>query len=359
MSQSAGEKTEIATAKKRRDARQRGQVLKSTEVNTAFCSAIMFALLLIIWPSMTDKLAALYKAYLSPATMASAREELNATVFTGVFLRAITDMGRILLPILATAVLAGVAINLLQVGFLFTTKTLEPKLDRISPIKGFGRMFSMRTLTELVKSLLKIVVLGYVVYGDYKKLVAEVPNYTGRDIHMSFLNIMNTAFTIALKMSLVIAVIAAGDYLFQWWKHEKDLKMTKQEVKDEYKLSEGDPQIKSRIRQKQRQLSAMRTMERVPTADVVITNPTHFAVALKYEEGRDEAPIVVAKGQDFLARKIKEVAREHNIELVENKTLARALYESCEMDDPIPLEFYHVVADILVAVYRRKNRVKR
>jgi flagellar biosynthetic protein FlhB len=319
----------------------------------------MFALLLIIWPSMTDNMAALYKEYLNTAAMAAASGEMTVNLFNGVFFRAIADMGRILLPILATAVLTGVAINLLQVGFLFTTKTLAPKLDRISPIKGFGRMFSTRTLTELVKSLLKIIVLGYVAYGDYKKLITEVPNYTGRDIYGSFLTIMNTAFTIALKMSLVVAIIAAGDYLFQWWKHEKDLKMTKQEVKDEYKLTEGDPQIKSRIRQKQRQMSAMRTMAQVPSADVVITNPTHFAVALKYEEGRDVAPIVIAKGQDFLARKIKEVAREHNIELVENKPLARALYDSCEMGDPIPLEFYHVVADILVAVYRRKNRVKR
>ncbi|MDR3277753.1 MAG: flagellar biosynthesis protein FlhB [Oscillospiraceae bacterium] len=359
MSQSAGERTEKATPKKRKEARERGQVLKSTEVNTAFCSAVMFALLLIIWPSMSDNMAALYKRYLSADVMTAAREEMTANVFNGVFLRAITDMGKILLPILATALLTGVAINLLQVGFLFTTKTLAPKLDRISPIKGFGRMFSMRTLTELVKSLLKIIVLGYVAYGDYRKLLAEVPNYTGREIYGSFLNIMRAAFTIALKMSLVVAAIAAGDYLFQWWKHEKDLKMTKQEVKDEYKLTEGDPQIKSRIRQKQRQMSAMRTMAKVPSADVVITNPTHFAVALKYEEGRDEAPIVIAKGQDFLARKIKEIAREHSIELVENKPLARALYDSCEMGDPIPLEFYHVVADILVAVYRRKNRVKQ
>jgi flagellar biosynthetic protein FlhB len=256
---------------------------------------------------------------------------------------------------LGTALAAGVIINVLQVGFLFTTKTLSPKLDRISPIKGFSRVFSIRTLTELVKSVLKVTVLGYIAYTSYRKLLAEFPNYIGRDIHGLFLSTMELAFTIALKMAAAFALIAAGDYLFQWWKFEKDMRMTKQEVKDEYKMTEGDPQIKSKIRQKQRQMSAMRMMAQVPTADVVITNPTHYAVALKYEDGVSDAPTVVAKGKDFLARKIRETAAEHGVEMVENKTLARALYESCELGDTIPPEFYQVVADILVYVYRKKR----
>jgi flagellar biosynthetic protein FlhB len=207
---------------------------------------------------------------------------------------------------------------------------------------------------ELVKSILKVVVLGYIAYTSYRGLMAEFPNYIGRDLYGMFLGTMNTAFSVSLKMAAAFALIAAGDYLFQWRKFEKDMRMTKQEVKDEYKMTEGDPQIKGKIRQKQRQMSAMRMMAQVPSADVVITNPTHYAVALKYEDGVSEAPVVLAKGKDFLARRIKETAREHGVEMVENRALARSLYEGCEVGDMIPPEFYQVVADILVYAYRKK-----
>ncbi|MDR2356607.1 MAG: flagellar biosynthesis protein FlhB [Oscillospiraceae bacterium] len=355
MAAGVGEKTEKATPKKRRDARERGQVLKSAEVNTAFGCIVMFTLLLLLWPSLTERMTSLYTEFLSaPAVLPPGGEVTNA-VFSGALRRALMSLGRIMLPILGTALAAGVVINVLQIGFLFTTKTLSPKLDRISPIKGFSRVFSIRTLTELVKSVLKVALLGYVAYTSYRGLLEEFPNYIGRDIRNLFLSTMNTAFVIALKMAAAFALIAAGDYLFQWWKFEKDMRMTKQEVKDEYKMTEGDPQIKSKIRQKQRQMSAMRMMSQVPTADVVITNPTHYAVALKYEDGVSDAPAVVAKGKDFLAMKIRETAAEHGVELVENKTLARALYEGCELGDLIPPEFYQVVADILVYVYRKKR----
>ncbi|MDR1588975.1 MAG: flagellar biosynthesis protein FlhB [Oscillospiraceae bacterium] len=355
MAAGAGEKTEKATPKKRRDARERGQVLKSTEVNTAFCCVVMFTLLLLLWPSLTERMTAMYREFLSAPALLPPGAEATQAVFNGALYRALMSLGGIMLPVLAAAIAAGVIINVLQVGFLFTTKTLSPKLERISPIKGFSRIFSIRTLTELVKSVLKVTILGYIAYTSYRALLAEFPNYIGRDIQGLFLSTMNTAFTIALKMAAAFALIAAGDYLFQWWKFEKDMRMTKQEVKDEYKTTEGDPQIKSKIRQKQRQMSAMRMMAQVPSADVVITNPTHYAVALKYEDGVSDAPTVVAKGKDFMARKIRETAAEHGVELVENKTLARALYENCELGDLIPPEFYQVVADILVYVYRKKH----
>jgi flagellar biosynthetic protein FlhB len=177
-------------------------------------------------------------------------------------------------------------------------------------------------------------------------------------VYEASVEFMTTAFRIALKMASVLVFIAALDFLFQWWKHNKDLMMTKQEVKDEYKQNEGDPQIKGKIRSKQRQMSAMRMMEKVPTADVVITNPTHLAIALKYDEGVSDAPEIIAKGQDFLARKIKEVAAENGVMIVEDVPLAHALYDNCEIGDVIPQEFYQAVADILVAVYRAKNKAR-
>lgn len=356
MSQSAGDKTEKATPKKRKDARKRGQVVKSTEVTTAFCSIVMFALLSMLWVSITDKLMKLYTDFLSTGVLETANTGITISDVQGLYSKVLMSLAGIMLPILGVAFLAGLLANILQIGFLFTTDPLKPKLERISPLKGFKRIFSVRTVIELLKSLLKLILLGYILYSEYSKLLDSFASYMGVNLYLAFIEIMRTAFSVALKMSLVLAIIAAFDYFFQWRKNEKDLMMTKQEVKDEYKLTEGDPQIKGRIRQKQRQMSAMRMMDRVPSADVVITNPTHFAVALKYEAGVSGAPVVVAKGQDYIARKIKEVAIENGIEIVENKPLAQALYNLCDIDSEIPEEFYQAVADILVYVYRQKNQ---
>jgi len=263
-----------------------------------------------------------------------------------------------LLPILGTALVAGITINLIQVGPLFTTKPLGMKLNRISPISGIKRMFSVKTVVDLAKSILKILILGYIAYNDYRNLLDTFPGYIGRDVEASFIQIMRTAFLTALKMCMAMIFISIGDFIFQWWKYEKDLRMTKQEVKDEYKMMEGDPQIKGKIKAKQRQMSAMRMMSRVPEADVVITNPTHYAVALKYDDKVSSAPTVIAKGQDYIARKMKEVAIENNIQIVENPPLAQSLFSMCEVDDEIPGDLYQAVADILVFVYRQKGKIK-
>jgi len=354
----SGEKTEKATPKKRKDAREKGQVRQSTEVNTTFCCLIMFGLLLIIWPSFTHRLMAVYQEHLGPQSILPASKGLNQNELTGIFSRVLMDMLGALLPILGAALLAGLAINLLQVGFLFTTKPLGIKLNRISPISGFKRMFSVKTLVDLIKSLLKIAFIGLIAYSEYNNLLAVFPGYTGQDVYGAFLQIMRAALMMALKMCLVMIFISAADYLYQWWRFEKDLRMTKQEVRDEYKLTEGDPAVKGRIRAKQRQMSAMRMMARVPEADVVITNPTHYAVALKYDDKESSAPVVIAKGQDYVARKIKEIALEHRVEIVENPPLAQSLYSLCEVDDEIPADLYQAVADILVFVYRQKGKVR-
>jgi len=354
----SGEKTEKATPKKRKDAREKGQVRHSTEVNTTFCCLVMFGMLIIIWPSFTDRLAAIYREHLGAQSIVPASGGLGVNEFRNILSRVLMDMLGALLPILATAMIAGVAVNLVQVGFLFTTKTLGMKISRISPISGFKRMFSPKTLVDLLKSLLKIALIGYVAYLEYRKLLEGFPGYIGRDIRGTFLQIMLSAFQMALKMCLVMVFISAADFLYQWWKYEKDLRMTKQEVKDEYKMMEGDPAIKGKIRAKQRQMSAMRMMARVPEADVVITNPTHYAVALKYEEKESSAPVVIAKGQDYVARKMKEIAIEHRVEIVEDPPLAQSLYALCEIDEEIPADLYQAVADILVFVYRQKGKVR-
>ena len=354
----SGEKTEKATPKKRKDAREKGQVRQSTEVNTAFCCIVMFGLLYLIWPWFIDRLKVIFDEHLGPQSIAHAVDGMTINEITAILSRVLMDMLRALFPILGAAMVAGIAINLMQVGFLFTTKSLGMKLNRISPLSGFKRMFSIKTIVDLLKSLLKITILGYIAYSQYRKMLDAFPTYVGRDIYLTFLQIMRDAFMMALKMCIALVFIAAADYLYQWWKYEKDLKMTKQEVKDEYKLMEGDPKIKGKIRQKQRQMSMMRMMSRVPEADVVITNPTHYAVALKYDDKVSKAPVVIAKGQDYIARKIKEVAMEHNIEIVENKPLAQSLYTLCEIDDEIPSDLYQAVADILVFVYRQRGRIR-
>jgi len=354
----SGEKTEKATPKKRRDAREKGQVRHSTEVSTTFCLLIMFGVLLVIWPSFTQRLMTIYQEHLGAQSILPASGGLSVNEIRDILPRVLMDMLGALLPILGAAMISGIAINLVQVGFLFTTKPLGMKLSRISPISGFKRMFSPKTLIDLLKSLLKIAFIGYVAYSEYNKLIEEFPGYIGRDIYGAFLQITQTAFRMALKMCLVMVFISGADYFYQWWKYEKDLRMSKQEVKDEYKMMEGDPAIKGKIRAKQRQMSAMRMMARVPEADVVITNPTHYAVALKYDEKSSSAPVVIAKGQDYVARKMKEAAIEHHVEIVENPPLAQSLYALCEIDEEIPADLYQAVADILVFVYRQKGKVR-
>ena len=353
----SGERTERATPKKRRDARERGQVLKSTEVNSAFCCAVIFSFMLLFKDTMVRQLNELTYYHLGDNLLYFAGLSLGPQEIQSIIISLMLPMALILLPILLTALLAGLLINVVQVGFLFTTKPLAPKLERISPLKGFKRIFSVKTLSELIKSLIKVICLGWLLYKNFQTLMYQFPGFTGANIGAAFLEILRLSFTLALKMTLVLGIIALFDYLFQWWSFEKELRMTKQEVKDEYKLTEGDPQIKGRIRAKQRQMSAQRMMQQVPTADVVITNPTHYAVALSYKQEVNEAPLVLAKGQDFLARKIKEIAAEHGIEMVENIELARSLYQFCEVGSEIPPEFYQAVADILVYVYGLKNKL--
>ncbi|MDR2572126.1 MAG: flagellar biosynthesis protein FlhB [Oscillospiraceae bacterium] len=352
-----GEKTEKATAKKRRDARRKGQVRRSTEVNTALCAIVMFGLFFAIFPWYVDQMVEIFREHLGTASITQASNGMNTNEVLELLGRVMLGLFGVIFPLLGTAIFIGIAANILQVGFMFTTETMKVKFSKLNPINGFKQMLSPKKLVDLTKNILKIVVVGYVAYSDYVSLMEKFSSYVGQDIYTSFIDIMRTAFIMALKMCLVMVFIAIADFLYQWWKYEKDLKMSKQEVKDEYKMMEGDPKIKAKIRQKQMQMSAMRMMSSVPEADVVITNPTHYAVALKYDDKVSSAPTVIAKGQDYIALKMREVAMEHGIEIVENPPLAQSLYAMCEIDDEIPEDLYQAVADILVFVFKQKGKI--
>jgi len=353
-----GEKTEKATGKKRRDARKKGQVRRSQEVNTAFCATIMFGLLFAIWPWFVEQMTGIFTENLGPASIMMASGGMSYNEVTNLFVRILLAFFGLMFPLLGAALVSGIAANVLQIGFMFTTETLKVKLDKINPINGFKQMFKVQKLVDLAKNILKILLVGYVAYTDYMSLLDKFGSYVGQDIYVSFIDIMRTAFLMALKMCIVMVFIAVADFLFQWWKYEKDLRMTKQEVKDEYKMMEGDPKIKGKIRQKQMQMSSMRMMQQVPEADVVITNPTHFAVALAYKEKEHKAPTVLAKGQDYVAHKIREVAMDHDIQIVENPPLAQSLFALCEVNDEIPEDLFQAVADVLVFVYRQKGKIR-
>ena len=345
-----GEKTEEPTAKKRSDARKKGQVGRSQELNTAFVLLIGFFILKVLWEYIYGEIAN-YTTYIYGHLMQSVDTETVLQLFIGIMI----VLAKTVLPVMFAILIMGLGINLFQVGLKFSTEAIEIKLDKLNPINGFGRMFSKRTLVELVKSILKIVIIGFFLYNYLKDEIFVMPQFIYYDLGTSLEEIARIIFAMIFQVLAVIIILAILDFTYQKWQTTQDLKMTKQEVKDEMRQSEGDPQIKGKIRQKQRQMAMARMMQEVPKADVIITNPTHYAVALQYSQGMT-APAVLAKGQDFVAQKIKEIAKEHKVPIVENKPLARALFAAVEVGDMVPPELYQAVAEVLAYVYRLKHK---
>ena len=345
----AGEKTEEPTSKKRADARKKGQVARSQELNSGFVLLVGFFGLKLLWDSIYVSIAT-YTTYVFT--------NLNQTVDTENILRIFIGMVMILaktaFPIMIFIMIIGLVINFFQVGLNFNTESIEFNLDKLNPINGFGRIFSKRSLVELVKSFFKILVIGFFLYRFIHEQILAMPQFMFFDLTTSLTLVAEIIFRMAFIVIGVIMIMAVMDYGYQKWQTTQDLKMTKQEVKDEMKQTEGDPQIKGKIRQKQRQMAMARMMKEVPKADVIITNPTHYAVALSYEQGM-VAPTVIAKGQDLVAQRIKEIGREARVPIIENKPLARTLFAAVQVGDSVPQELYQAVAEVLAYVYRLKH----
>lgn len=346
-----GDKTEEPTDKKRRDARKKGQVARSQELNAAFVLLAGFFSIKLLWEYIYEDIAS-YSAYIfaNLSTFDTSTESIMQ-----MFLEIVILLVKTAFPIMIGITIFGLAVSFYQVGFMVSTEKIEFKLDNLNPINGFGRIFSKRSLVEMFKSLFKILVIGFFLYLYLKDEIPFMPYFINYDLEYSLAEIADKIFTMAFQVIGVIMVLAAADYAYQLWQTTQDLMMTKQEVKDEYKQTEGDPQIKGKIKQKQRQMAMSRMMQEVPKADVIVTNPTHFAVALLYEQGM-ASPKVLAKGQDLVAQRIKEIARENDIMIVENKPLARALFDTVEIGGFVPEELYKAVAEVLAYVYKLKHK---
>jgi len=352
-----GEKTEPATQKKLDDARKEGKVAKSKDLTQGIELLVLFLLIKVFVSYMGNRFMGLFDSTLGRMAefMSVNQKQVSMVAFSTVLGNAILEIFLISWPFLVFGFVITFIVTVYQVGWKVSLKPMEPKLSKFNPINGFKRIFSKDSLFELVKAIAKIGVIAYVAYTN---IVDEADNlFVLYEIHLNqaIALVGNIILEFGIEISIVFIVIGVIDYFYQKWKFSEDMKMTKQEVKDEFKNTEGDPQIKGRIRQKMREASQRRMMQDVPKADVVITNPTHFAVAIKYDAEVSKAPIVVAKGEDYLAQKIKEVARENNVEIVENKPLARMLYHNVDIGAEIPPELYQAVAEVLAMVYHMKN----
>ncbi|WP_077615095.1 flagellar biosynthesis protein FlhB [Caenibacillus caldisaponilyticus] len=348
----AEEKTEKATPKKRRDSRKKGQVAKSADIVSALTLLAVFIVFLFSVPWMGEGLAAMMRSTLEnglnqPLSEGEVQRLLTSLVF---------DVGKLVAPVLGVAFVAAVFANVVQIGFVFSGDPLAFKPERLNPIAGFKRIYSVRAFVELLKSLLKVACVGFIAFLIIWMHLDELIGLSRMTIGQALVFIGKLTLWMGFAASVTLLFLGLLDYLYQKYDYEKNLRMSKQEVKDEYKKTEGDPLIKSKIRERQRQMAMRRMMQEVPKADVVITNPTHFAVALLYKDGEMDAPVVVAKGADYIAQKIKEVAKANGVTIVERPPLARALYRELDIGDQIPETFFKAVAEILAYVYQLKGK---
>jgi flagellar biosynthetic protein FlhB len=349
------ERTEQPTSKRLREAREKGYVCRSMEVSTALLFLATIIAFYLYIPSVASKLLVIVHTYMANLTMWDG----STVSVISIFRRSVFELGMLVLPILMLFLVIGVASNILQVGFVVSGETIVPKLSKLNPITGFkNRFMSVRSLEQLIKSL---VILGIVIWVCYRAIRRELPVYPplmAADVSVIVLTFFRSSMRLLWDVLWIFTIIAIADYGFQKWQHTQELMMTKQETKDEFKLSEGNPIIKSRIRSIQLHMARKRMMRQVPKADVVITNPTHLAIALQYERGKMIAPVVIAKGAGTVAEKIKEVARKASVPVVENKPLAQALYKTVDIGETIPEKLYQAVAEILAYVYRLKTGVR-
>jgi flagellar biosynthetic protein FlhB len=349
---SSQDKTEQPTGKKLADERQKGNVVQSREVPAVMVLSGSLGVLFFGGSWMLGRLTATMRGVYQQAGSFDVMPGTMHTLFWELFLSTIV----ILIPLMLVVMTAGVVGNVAQFGFLFTGEKLTPNLAKLNPINGIKKLFSLRSLVELAKSILKLIIIGGVAYAVINRHLDQIPGLMQLSVGGILSFIGQVSFQICFYTCIVLLLMAMLDYAYTKWQHHHDLKMTKQEVKDEHKQQEGDPSVKARIRSVQREMARRRMMEAVPQATVVITNPTHLAIAIQYEDGM-QAPKVVAKGAGFIAQKIKALAAENNVPLVENKPLARTMFKTTDIGDFIPAELYRAVAEILAYVYRLKGMV--
>ncbi len=346
------EKTEKATPRRREEARKKGQVARSRDVSAVFVLLAGFLTLYVCHTYVYSSIREMMIYFLGQATSM----QVDSATIGPLGVIAVKHLGVIVGPVLLAVFLMALLASYLQVGFVFSTKNLQPKLSKINPIAGFKRIFSRQGFMELFKSMAKIAIVGYMAYRTVRGEMTQVLPLMDQEVGQILGFVGKISFKILLNSCLVMFLLACLDYAFQRWEFERSLRMTKQEIKEEFKRTEGDPLIKSRIRSIQREIARRRMMAAVPKADVVITNPTHIAVALQYRVGEADAPEVVAKGAGIIAAKIKEIALENNVTLVEDKPLAQILYKTVDIGQNIPPNLYQAVAEILAYVYRLKNK---
>ncbi len=351
------EKTEQPTAKKLDDARKEGQVAKSQEIATAFSLLSFFILLRLTYGFMGQNFTGIFnRVYDNIPNVARTYDGfLPISYIRSIIYNAFLTILLVCAPFFAVGFFVAFLCDLVQVGYKPTTKPLQPKLSKLNPISGMKKIFSTRKLFDLAKSILKLILMSVVIisYFNGRKesifLLYDIPLKSAIGMMGNFI------IDLGIRIAAVYMIIAFADLIYQRRKFTKDMMMTKQEVKEEFKNAEGSPEVKSAQKRRMMEASRRRMMQQIPQADVVITNPTHYAVAIKYDASVSEAPIVVAKGADYLAQKIKEIAKDNNVEIVENKPLARMLYANVEVGEMVPPELYKAVAEVLAYVYHLKG----
>ncbi len=345
------EKTEQPTSKRLRDARKEGNVFQSKDAVTVIMLFGVFYMIKLMLPYIYRTVRECILHFFS---LVGTDNPIGAA--PNIYLYMIAAVLKCSMPVLLVSMLLGILGHGIQTRFNISFQLLKPKLSKMNPLKGIKRMFDIKKLVDLAKNLIKIALLLALLYNLLKADLVSVARMINMNLYVSAGRMLEMVFDLVVKVSIAFTVVAFFDYLYQRWDHTQNLKMTKQEVKEEFKNTEGNPEIKGRIRRIQRQMALSRMMQKVPEADVIIRNPTHFAVALKYDPDKYGAPVVLAKGQDQVALRIVHVGEENGVFIMENKPLARALYASCEIDQEIPAEFYGAVAEILVYIYKESHR---
>ena len=345
------EKTEKPTSKRRGQARKKGNVARSSELPAAVGLIGCVLFLMLAGGGIAQKVIETYMHFFSKVGQTSLTQEGIFNLLMSVFGKIFYIIG----PLLICLALMALIINFVQVGFLFNTQALKPKLSKFNPIKGMKKLFSPKSLVNMLRNVVKLAIITLVAWNTIKGEWEKVLPMVGADPWTIAMHLGNVTLRIGLNTGIALLILALLDYAYEKYKHEKGLKMSKQEVKDERKQAEGDPKVKRKIRQKQMEMARMRMMAAVPEADVVITNPEHLAVALQYDNDNMSAPTVIAKGANHIAFKIREIARRHGVTIMEDKPLAQALYAAVEVNDQIPESLYKAVAEILAHVYRQKG----